>query len=69
MIVNLGLIDCKARFAIGLALIAAAVPVGFTATGWNWLGWIGVALLATAVLGLWPLYSLIGPSAYSAKRT
>ena len=69
MTVNMGLIDRVARFAIGLVLIAYAVPIGFTPTGWNWLGWIGIVPLATAMFGLCPLYSLIDLSTCSARRT
>ena len=35
MTVNMGLIDRVARFAIGLVLIAYAIPIGFASTGWN----------------------------------
>jgi len=54
-------VDREARFVIGLILI------GFAPAGWNWLGWIGVVPLATAI-GSCPLYILIGVSACSAKR-
>ena len=53
---NLGLID---RVAICLALIGYAVPIGFTVTGWNW---IGIGPLAIAMFGFRSLYSLIGVS-------
>ena len=57
---NVGSIDRIARVVIGLALIAYAIPLGFPQTGWNWIGWIGVVPLLTAVVGYCPAYSLLG---------
>ena len=68
MAVNMGLIDRMARFAIGLVLVAYAIPIGFAATGWNWVGWIGVIPLATAIFGVCPMYSAIGVSTCTLKR-
>jgi len=68
MAVNMGLIDRMARFAIGLVLVAYAIPIGFAATGWNWVGWIGVIPLATAIFGVCPMYSAIGVSTCALKR-
>lgn len=68
MAVNMGLIDRVARFIIGLVLIAFAVPIGFASSGWNWLGWIGLVPLATAILGSCPAYSLLGVSTCPMKR-
>ncbi len=68
MTVNMGSIDRLARFAIGLVLIAYAIPLGFAPTGWNWVGWIGVIPLATAMFGVCPLYSAIGVSTCPMKR-
>ena len=68
MITNIGTIDRAIRFAIGLALIAYAIPVGFPPTGWNWIGWIGVIPLLTAALGFCPLYSVLGVSTCPSKR-
>ena len=64
---NIGTIDRAARFAIGLALIAYAIPVGFPSTGWNWVGWIGIVPLLTATLGTCPLYTILGVSTWPAK--
>jgi hypothetical protein len=50
------------RVVIGLALIAFAIPLGFPQTGWNWLGWIGVVPIITAVVGNCPAYSVLGLS-------
>jgi hypothetical protein len=41
------------RFALGL---------GFPETGWNWLGWIGIVPVLTALAGVCPLYRLLGLS-------
>jgi len=67
MTVNMGLIDRLVRVAVGIVLIAYAIPVGFSVTGWNWVGWIGVLPLVTGLLGNCPLYSLIGVSTCPAK--
>jgi hypothetical protein len=60
MSVNVGTIDRVLRVVIGLALIAFAIPLGFPDTGWNWIGWIGVLPLATALVGSCPAYSVLG---------
>lgn len=57
---NVGGIDKVLRIIIGLVLIAYAIPLGFPQTGWNWVGWIGVVPLLTAVFGVCPLYSIVG---------
>jgi hypothetical protein len=68
MATKMGALDRVARVAIGLALIAYAIPLGFAPSGWNWLGWIGVVPLLTAVFGFCPLYTLLGVSTCPAKR-
>jgi hypothetical protein len=40
-----------ARAFIGLLLIADAIAFGFASTGWNWVGWIGIVAIVTAVTG------------------
>jgi len=57
---NVGLIDRAVRIVAGLLLLAFALNLIFPATGWNWLGWIGVVPLATAVAGFCPAYRLFG---------
>jgi hypothetical protein len=64
---NVGSIDRIARIVVGILLIAYAIPVGFPQTGWNWVGWIGVVPLLTAVFGICPAYSLFGITT-SARR-
>ena len=64
---NVGNIDKVLRVIIGLALIAYAIPLGFPHTGWNWVGWIGVIPLLTALAGTCPLYSIVGVSTCPRK--
>jgi Inner membrane protein YgaP-like, transmembrane domain len=56
---NVGRIDRTLRVIIGLALIAFAMGFGFPATGWNWIGWIGVVPLITGVFGYCPAYTVL----------
>ena len=59
MSVNVGTIDRVLRIVIGSALIAFAIPLGFPNTGWNWIGWIGIVPILTAIVGTCPAYSLL----------
>ena len=54
------------RVAIRPALIAYAVPIGFTATAWIW---IGIVPLAIAMFSFRPLNLLIGVSTCPVKWT
>ena len=65
---NMGPIDRAARLAIGLILIAYAIPLGFAPTNWNWIGWVGVVPLVTAAFGYCPLYAMLGLSTCPAKH-
>jgi len=65
---NVGLVDRIVRIAVGIVLIAYAIPVGFPQTGWNWVGWIGVVPLLTAVFGICPAYSLFGISTCGTRQ-
>lgn len=67
MSTNVGTIDRIVRIVVGALLIAFAIPVGFPDTGWNWLGWIGVVPVITAVFGYCPAYSIFGLSTCAAK--
>jgi len=60
MTVNVGTIDRALRIVFGSALIAFALRLGFPDTGWNWIGWIGVVPLVTALVGNCPAYSVLG---------
>lgn len=68
MTANMGTVDRVARAFIGLLLLAYAIPLGFAPTGWNWVGWIGVIPLATAIFGFCPLYTVLGISTCPMKR-
>ncbi|MFZ5691689.1 MAG: YgaP family membrane protein [Pseudomonadota bacterium] len=65
MTVNMGMLDRAIRIVVGILLIAFAIPVYFPQTGWNWLGWIGVVPIVTALLGNCPAYTLLGVSTCS----
>jgi len=65
---NIGTIDRVLRIILGIALIAFAIPLGFSNTGWNWVGWIGVVPLATALMGNCPAYSILGLSTCGLKK-
>ena len=55
---NVGGIDRALRILLGLALLAGALDVGFPATGFNHLGWLGVVPLLTGLLGFCPVYAV-----------
>ncbi len=59
---NVGTLDRIVRVVLGLVLVAYAIPLGFENTGWNWIGWIGIVLVLSAVFRNCPLYSLLGIS-------
>jgi sulfite exporter TauE/SafE len=62
MSINVGTFDRIARIIVGLVLIAFAFGLIAPGTGWNWVGWIGVVPILTAVFGTCPAYSLLGIS-------
>ena len=57
---NVGNLDRIVRVIIGLGLLAYALRIGFPDTGWNWVGWIGVVPILTALIRVCPGYTLIG---------
>ena len=63
---NMGSIDRAVRIVIGLALLWYALLAA--PTGYNWIGWIGVIPLLTALSGFCPLYSILGVSTCPAKK-
>jgi hypothetical protein len=67
IIMNVGFPDRAVRIVAGLALLAFALGYIFPATGWNWLGWIGVVPILTAVFGWCPLYTILGVSTCPRK--
>ncbi|MDO9439300.1 MAG: DUF2892 domain-containing protein [Beijerinckiaceae bacterium] len=56
---NIGSLDRVLRLGVGAGLIAYALQIGFPATGWNQLGWIGLAPLLTGLAGYCPIYALV----------
>jgi hypothetical protein len=62
MTLNVGTLDRVIRIVVGIVLIAL-VFVG-PQTPW---GWIGVILVATALIGWCPAYSLLGLSTKSGS--
>jgi hypothetical protein len=65
---NVGIFDRILRIVVGAVLIAYAIPYGFPQTGWNWVGWIGVIPILTALVGYCPAYSLFGFSTCAARK-
>ena len=65
---NVGTADRILRIIVGIILIAYAIPLGFPATGWNWVGWIGIIPILTAIFSFCPLYALLGMSTGEAKK-
>ena len=57
---NIGTFDRVLRIIFVLIFIAYALKLGMPDTGWNWVGWIGIVPLLTALVGTCPLYRLIG---------
>lgn len=68
MTASVNAIDRVARFAMGILLIAYAILIWFAPSGWNWLSWIGVVPLATAILDTCPLYTPLGVSTCRVKQ-
>ena len=62
MTANVGTVDRIVRLIIGLLLLGYAMRIGFADTGWNWVGWIGVIPILTAIFAYCPLYSFLGCS-------
>ena len=58
MTINVGSFDRLARLILGAVLIAFALGYVAPGTGWNWVGWIGVIPMLTALFGTCPAYSL-----------
>jgi hypothetical protein len=59
---NVGTFDRIVRVIVGIALIAFAAGLVGPATGWNWIGWIGVVPIITAIVGYCPAYTALGCS-------
>lgn len=65
---NVGTIDRVVRVVVGALLIAYALKLGFSDTGWNWVGWIGIVPILTAVFRYCPAYQLVGLNTCPAGR-
>lgn len=63
MIPNVGSGDAILRVFLGAALISIALFK--PGTGYDWLGWIGLAPLITGAIGWCPLYRLLNVSTCS----
>ncbi len=57
---NVGMLDRVFRIVLGIAMLIFALGYFYPGTGWNWVGWLGVIPIVTAVAGSCPLYSLLG---------
>lgn len=62
MIRNVGMMDRALRVILGLVLLAFALGYVAPGTGYNWVGWIGIVPLLTALFGYCPAYTLLGLS-------
>jgi len=62
MTINVGTVDRILRVIVGLVLIAFALGYIWPGTGWNWVGWIGVVPILTAVFSTCPAYTVLGLS-------
>ncbi|WP_181700708.1 YgaP family membrane protein [Chthonobacter albigriseus] len=56
---NMGSVDRIFRIILGIALLLFAFT-GVPATTFNWIGWVGIVPLATALIGWCPLYVPFG---------
>lgn len=66
MTANVGMIDRVIRAVLGIGLLWFALLAA--PTGYNWIGWIGVVPLVTALIGSCLLYSLLGVSTCPMKK-
>ncbi|MHB2165563.1 YgaP family membrane protein [Alsobacter sp. R-9] len=64
---NVGGFDRLIRFYLGLAMVAVALPYWAPQTGWNWIGWLGVLPMLSAVAGSCKLYKVAGISTCAAR--
>ena len=51
----MGIIDLFVPGVFGSVLIAYSIPLGYAATGWNWLVCIGVMPVVTAIFDICPM--------------
>ena len=67
MTTNVGTIDRVLRLIIGAVLLCFAIGLIAPASGYNWIGWIGVVPILTAIFASCPLYSLLGIKTCSSR--
>jgi Protein of unknown function (DUF2892) len=67
MTANVGGLDKILRITAGLLLIAFALLAPGTLS-WKWVGWIGIVPLLTGLVGVCPLYSLLGLNTCPVRR-
>lgn len=61
------MVDRLRGVIVGLLLLAFAIT-GIPQTDYNWIGWIGVVPLLTALIGWCPAYTLVGLSTCSVAN-
>ena len=66
--INVGGLDRALRIVLGLALLAYALTLGFPATGYNQLGWLGLVPLISGLVGFCPVYSIAEISTARGRR-
>lgn len=66
MLENVGLADRVIRVVVGAALVAFALYG--PGTGYDWIGWIGVVPILTAIFKTCPLYAMLGLSTAPKKH-
>lgn len=57
MKINVGSFDRIVRLVIGVALLYLALFA--QPNGYNWIGWLGIIPIVTALVGSCPLYSVL----------
>ena len=65
MTVNIGSFDRIIRLVIGVELLCFALFA--QPNGYNWIGWVGIIPILTALIGNCPLYSILGLNTCRAK--
>ena len=56
---NIGIVERWIRVIVGIALLSLLFIIQ---SGWRWLGLIGVVTIVTGLVGVCPLYALLGVS-------
>lgn len=64
---NVGVIDRIFRIVVGILGMAWAMQLGFADTGWNWIGWFAMIPMLAGLVGVCPLYNLLGVRTCAAR--